>query len=465
MSRALYRKYRARKLSEIRGQDHITAPLSNALQSGKVSHAYLLTGPRGTGKTSVARILAHELNGFDYELEDSYIDIVEIDAASNTGVDNIRDLRERATIAPTQGRYKVYIIDEVHMLSKSAFNALLKTLEEPPAHVIFVMATTDPQKVPVTILSRAQQYQFRLADTTTMIQHLRAIADAEQIKITDDALQLIAERGGGSFRDSLSLLDQLSTLSTKQIDRTTIESALGLPSDQLISQLLTGYTTGDQPQLVKTLSELTTLGIKPELIAEQLITKITAAPDATLLPLLDRLTDVARNQYPAAKLLLALLADLPSQTPKVVACPIETTDVEKSDTLALDAPQSDVKKPDTPPKGSPQVDVSGFSYDAMLDTIATKSQILATKLQSLKYTFDGRDLTIYAANKVNEKLLKTDKNRLQITSALPEGVGLVIVAGRKPADDPAIAQLSDIIGIVEEVEVTGVFGDAAETVS
>ena len=158
--KALYRKYRPTKLADVIGQERVTKPLENALKSGKFSHAYLFTGPRGCGKTSVARIFAHEVNKFKYEIEDSYVDIIEIDAASNTGVDNIRDLREKAVIAPTEGKYKVYIIDEVHMLSKAAFNALLKTLEEPPKSVIFIMATTDAYKVPVTITSRAQVFNF-----------------------------------------------------------------------------------------------------------------------------------------------------------------------------------------------------------------------------------------------------------------------------------------------------------------
>ena len=170
--KALYRKYRPTKLSDIIGQSKITETLENAIKNGQISHAYLFTGPRGTGKTSVARIFAHAINDFNYKIEDSYLDIIEIDAASNTGVDNIRELREKATIAPSKGKYKIYIIDEVHMLSKSAFNALLKTLEEPPKHVVFIMATTDAHKVPITITSRAQTFNFKLADIDVMADYL-----------------------------------------------------------------------------------------------------------------------------------------------------------------------------------------------------------------------------------------------------------------------------------------------------
>ena len=236
--KALYRKYRPRSLREVVGQEHITKPLAQAVKAGKFSHAYLFTGPRGCGKTSVARIFAHEVNQFKYELEDSYVDIIEIDAASNTGVDNIRELREKAVIAPTMGKYKVYIIDEVHMLSKSAFNALLKTLEEPPEHVIFVMATTDPEKVPVTIVSRAQVYQFSLATEEVMLGYLRKVAEQEKIAITDEALKMVVERGGGSFRDTLSLLDQISTLAEGEITGEVIRDALRLPPASLAEELL-----------------------------------------------------------------------------------------------------------------------------------------------------------------------------------------------------------------------------------
>ena len=324
-------------------------PLANSLKSGKISHAYLFTGPRGTGKTSVARILAHEINGFNYELEDNYIDIIEIDAASNTGVDNIRELRERAAIAPTSGKYKIYIIDEVHMLSKSAFNALLKTLEEPPAHVVFIMATTDPEKVPVTIISRSQQYQFRLSDRETMVKHLADIAKTEKIIITDDALALVAERGGGSFRDSISLLDQISILLTGEITREAIESALGLPSRELVSRLLEAYSNSDASAITAALSELTNAGVKPDAIASELIANIIAAPASPTIKLLDDLIDVARSPHPSAKLLVALLADSPIvQSPaKVVEAPVVQAPqpIENQPIPAEDKPAPTVNKP------------------------------------------------------------------------------------------------------------------------
>lgn len=296
MTRALYRRYRPIKLEEVVGQDQVTKPLMNSLKSGKVSHAYLFIGPRGCGKTSVARIFAHEVNGFKYELEDDYVDIIEIDGASNRGIDNIRELREKAAIAPTLGKYKIYIIDEVHMLTKEAFNALLKTLEEPPEHVIFIMATTDAYKVPVTITSRAQTYTFKLSDASTMLKHLRAIANKEKIKITDEALEIIVKRGGGSFRDSLSLLDQISTLGAGEITKELVISAMGLPEDEKITLLLESYVGSDMARIKDALRELLSSGIKAETIAEEMIGTIVENPRVELLSLLAKLPDVKADR-------------------------------------------------------------------------------------------------------------------------------------------------------------------------
>src|SRR6266568_6596833 len=187
MGQALYRTYRPLKLSEVVGQEHVTTALMHTLKAGTLSHVYLFTGPRGVGKTSIARILAHEINGLPYDDERLHLDIIEIDAASNRRIDEIRDLRDKVHIAPTSAKYKVYIIDEVHMLTREAFNALLKTLEEPPAHVIFILATTEAHKLPETIISRTQRYSFKPIEKDKVIEHLSSIAKSENLQIEKDA--------------------------------------------------------------------------------------------------------------------------------------------------------------------------------------------------------------------------------------------------------------------------------------
>jgi DNA polymerase-3 subunit gamma/tau len=224
----LHHKYRPQRFADLVGQSAIAHTLINAINQKKIAPAYLFTGPRGTGKTSSARILAKSLNCLDSDrptanpcgkcevcraiAAGTALDVIEIDAASNTGVDNIREVIERAQFAPVQCRYKVYVIDECHMLSTAAFNALLKTLEEPPRNVIFILATTDPQRVLSTIISRCQRFDYRRIPLAEMVTHLRYIAREEAIDITEDALTLVAQIANGGLRDAESLLDQLSLL-------------------------------------------------------------------------------------------------------------------------------------------------------------------------------------------------------------------------------------------------------------
>jgi len=268
MGEALYRKYRPKSLKEVVGQPHITHTLENALQQGRISHGYLFSGPRGVGKTSIARILAHQINQFDYGDSRGSLDIIEIDAASNRRIDEIRDLRDKVHIAPVTGKYKVYIIDEVHMLTREAFNALLKTLEEPPAHVIFIMATTEVHKLPETIVSRTQRYTFKPVGNDDIVTHLKVLAKKEGILISDEALSLIATHGDGSFRDSISLLDQLS--SNRKITENEVRELLGLPPDSVINNLITEIQCGNIVKLIELLTEAENNGYSATEIATEL---------------------------------------------------------------------------------------------------------------------------------------------------------------------------------------------------
>lgn len=269
MGKSLYRAYRSKTFDEIIGQDHITTVLKNALESESVSHAYLLSGPRGVGKTSTARVLAHAVNQIEYTGENLNLDIIEIDAASNRRIDEIREIRDKINIAPVSGKYKVYIIDEVHMLTKEAFNALLKTLEEPPAHVIFILATTEKHKVPETILSRCVKLNFKPIGDKVIAQHLRKLAKVEKIIITDEALSMVSEHANGSFRDAISLLEQVKFIS-KKIDVNDVNLMLGLAPDSLINNIIDCLINPDLPKLVKNLEKASEDGVNDSVLSSQL---------------------------------------------------------------------------------------------------------------------------------------------------------------------------------------------------
>jgi DNA polymerase-3 subunit gamma/tau len=276
MGNVLYRKYRSKTLTEIVGQPHITDTLSNAIKQGDVAHAYLFTGPRGVGKTSIARILAREVNNLSYEEADNHLDIIEIDAASNRRIDEIRELRDKVNNAPAQAKYKVYIIDEVHMLTKEAFNALLKTLEEPPEHAIFILATTEVHKLPDTIVSRTQKFTFKPVREDEVKNHLASIAKQEKIAISDDALLLIARHGQGSFRDSISLLDQMRYVVSEsgEINIKDIRVAIGSVPDDSIARLLDLVYRGSVTEVLKTIDEIHESGFSAPQVASALAMKL-----------------------------------------------------------------------------------------------------------------------------------------------------------------------------------------------
>ncbi|MEO1210849.1 MAG: DNA polymerase III subunit gamma/tau [Cyanobacteria bacterium J06638_20] len=281
----LHHKYRPQTFAELVGQEAIATTLSNALRQQRIAPAYLFTGARGTGKTSSARIFAKSLNCLTYEeptvtpcgqceacrmiAQGTALDVIEIDAASNTGVDNIRELIERAQFAPVQCRYKVYVIDEVHMLSNAAFNALLKTLEEPPPHVVFVLATTDPQRVLPTIISRCQRFDFRRIPLEAMVQHLQHIAEKEGIPIAVEAVQLIAQISQGGLRDAESLLDQLSLLEG-EVDSERVWDLVGAVPERDLLGLMQAIAQNDPETLLDRVRNLMDRGREPTIVLQNL---------------------------------------------------------------------------------------------------------------------------------------------------------------------------------------------------
>lgn len=284
---ALYRKYRPKNFDQVVGQDSINRIFKNQIKYNRIGHAYILSGIRGTGKTSLAKIFARAINCENpldgnpcnrcnacLKIDTSGImDIIEIDGASNRGVDEIREIREKVKYPPVIGRFKVYIIDEVHMLTKEAFNALLKTLEEPPAHVVFILATTEPQKCPATILSRCQRYEVKPISKALIVAQLRRIADDFQLLITDESLEFIAGKGDHSMRDALSIMDQIIDLKNEkgQIDYGEILSFLGVASRQTIALIIEGILQERPADVILQLRELQNAGKESQLILDQMI--------------------------------------------------------------------------------------------------------------------------------------------------------------------------------------------------
>ena len=479
MSQALYRKYRSRSLDEVLGQDHVTSILRRALDQGKIAHAYLLTGPRGVGKTSVARILAHEINHLPYDDDSSNLDIIEIDAASNNGVDDIRVLREKAQVAPVSAPKKVYIIDEVHMLSKSAFNALLKTLEEPPEHVVFILATTDADKLPATILSRVQQFFFHPIPTEIMTRQLMNIAKKEGFAIEEDAARLIAERSHGGFRDGISALDQLSILATSDQPLTAnmVTEYLGLSDATMLGNLLDSYPSDDNEKVLNIFQELENSGANSVIVSHQLlsIARNRLRKNPNLVGLVQQLIEVDRHPHPDLKLLTIFMNSNSQPTEKPVATKKDTTQATTQKTAEkptpikpaepakpTEKPIEKEEKPAEPAKKSAakpkKTDAPlELTWEKVIERAKEKSLGLASLLQKSQWSFDGEKLTIYAGSAFYKKKLDDAKNKPLISEIISEETAMDleidIIGEKKPPEDEKLAEIAELMGGGEEVKL------------
>ncbi len=481
MGKALYRKYRSTSLDEIVGQPHITATLKNALKNDSVSHAYLFTGPRGVGKTSIARILAHAINDLPYAADANHLDIIEIDAASNRRIDEIRELRERVHSAPTSAKYKVYIIDEVHMLTKEAFNALLKTLEEPPAHVVFILATTEAHKLPETIVSRTQRLTFKPVDRQAVIDHLRHISEQESIDVSDDALGLIADYGEGSFRDSISLLDQARAHSNP-VGLTDVQTIVGIAPDQVIDLLFEAVTRGDVSSIVTVLGQANGQGYQPPQLAKQLAAKIrnqllSGEPvQAGMTALLRQLIEVPASHDSTTTLELALIeAALPVSVQQPVKQPAP---VPEPATAAVDsAPKhAEPSEPKPSPKAAKSVQpkaatatsasrATNSDWDTVLQTIKQQYNTLYSVVRMAEPTFEGDSVTLSFAFAFHQKRINESKNKQIIVETLEQVLGRPVTVNcvtsaspKKSAlatvskPDNTITTISNIFGSAEVLE-------------
>lgn len=479
--------------------------MNNALKQGTFSHAYLFTGPRGTGKTSIARILAHEINGLVYNEEQPHLDIIEIDAASNRRIDEIRELKDRALSAPTSAKYKVYIIDEVHMLTKEAFNALLKTLEEPPEHVIFILATTEAHKVPDTIISRTQRFTFKPVSHEKVVAHLKTIAEQENINISDDALALIADHGEGSFRDSISLLDQIRQRQGP-IELGHVQQAIGLAPDELLAQLLKVIGSGNIASAAETLGILRSQGVQAPQAAQQLIQVLRTdilkpgpvLPVSRALVLLKQLLGVPASGNPAVALELAVYESVLAASPlsKASSSLAKNEETEiftenqqpapsvviKNYTAASPAPPTSPVVPietsvSQLPAAAPtdeatkqtSPDLNSHTWGQVLSALKVKHNTLYGIARMAVPEFQAGKLTLTFAFAFHQKRLNDNKNKQILMKLIHEITGkkssieCIIGTNSKPQDVKPVPKKHEPAPNIDLETISNIFG-AAEVV-
>lgn len=467
---ALYRSYRPLDLADVVGQKHVTDTLDKAFQKGAISHAYLLTGPRGTGKTSVARIIARRVNQLPSEADIAReLDVIEIDAASNRGIDEIRALRDKLATAPSTLPYKVFIIDEVHMLTREAFNALLKTLEEPPPHVIFVLATTEVHKLPDTIISRTQRHDFRLITAADLAQTLKDVAKKENITIDDEALRLIAEQAQGGFRDALSLLDQLASRG-EAITGEVVAQTAGIGDITLAQSLLTATLESDTSGALDALQKLLTAGAEPTILTEYLLAYVRseflrAEPKfaqryVPILRTLSRATSEQRTAtIPSLPLELALweltqstVATRPTQSASPVAAVTQQPTPPKKQSSAT--PNSVRTTKHTPP-------IAGLNDSVIatkaLSLIKIKNNSLYAILRSGEPTLEGNQLLIRCRFRFHKERIEEARNRQLIEAIFTKAAGRTIElrVEHTSADAPAQEAHDDQELVASALEILG----------
>lgn len=437
---ALYRTYRPNDLADVVGQQHITDTLEKALAGGRMSHAYLLTGPRGVGKTSVARILARRINELPADVDlSSELDLIEIDAASNRGIDEIRSLREKISTLPSRLKYKVFIIDEVHMLTREAFNALLKTLEEPPAHAIFILATTEIHKIPDTIISRTQRHDFRLITPKDLAAHLQFVATEEKIEADPAALELVAELAHGGFRDALSLLDQLASRG-ETITLEIVAGMAGVGDRQKALEIIALALQGDFSTSLDTLHELLTAGAEPTILTGFLLSRtrlalIDKSQEPTLKDLdtkqvirvLDALSLADREQriasIPALPLELALWKISGGVIDQSTAAPTAAAVVETS------APAPTAKTTTAKPAdaGAPASGETGLNSNVIttksLSLIKIKNNSLYAVLRSGEPSLEGNILIVRCRFRFHKERIEEHKNQTFIEAVFSKVAG------------------------------------------
>ncbi len=508
---ALYLKWRPLAFDEMVGQEHITRTLRNALRSDRVRHAYLFSGPRGTGKTTTARLLAKAVNCLDPDParrpcnvcdhcravnEGRFLDLIEIDAATHTGVDDVRDLRDKIAFAPGEGRYKVYIIDEVHRFSGSAFDALLKTLEEPPEHALFVLATTELDKVPATIRSRCLLFQFRRFSVHEVADRLHEIAASEGLQTERAALEMIARHGTGSMRDSVSLLDQIVTDPSQPVTLALVQQVLGTASSAAVRRLAAALIAGDAAEGLRIINEAVDSGTDPRQFGQQrgeylraVLLAQTAGPELVEASAEDRALFVqqaaqisrgalaralrifneAVNSYkggwqPQLTLELALIESLRSAVAAAEPAPAPAAPAARTAPVAAATPASAPAPPEPPePPGQPPVIPASRISERWEDVLRAMYRHNQTAPEVMRYfrvvKVDGRTVTLATDQEVYFQRINPYPEKKQVIAKalhdvfqekllitvlyLPQG-GDAPTAESAPSDDPLLSTASEL---------------------
>ncbi len=459
----LYRKYRPQKFAEVINQEHVKTTLQNAVTAGRVGHAYLFTGPRGVGKTTMARIFARAINCPNRQgaepcnecaicqpfLNGSSLDLLEIDAASHTGVDNVRELVDHLQFAPTQGQYKVIIIDEVHMLSRGAFNALLKTLEEPPRHAVFILATTEIQKLPATIISRTQRFDFKRVSVADLIKLLKFVCDDNKVQISPEALLEVAVAADGGFRDGLSLLDQVINYASGEITEELVEQVLGLTGIRTVSKFLDLIIKNETKPAVGFIGELLYSGKDLyqfgkdflEYLRKVLLTKVGVAEDFGLSA---EFQELLKSQ--AAALSMSRLTKIIETFQKaeseikwaaIPSLPLELAVIEsveegnKKNPEPVSQPKPEVKESPVEVIEAPVTDHSESlnlvitHWSKILEKVKEYNHSLISSLKLAQpVAVIGKDLILLFPYKFHKDAIDARKNRIIVDQAIEEVCGI-----------------------------------------
>ncbi len=503
ISQSLYRKWRPQTFQDVKGQDAIRDTIFYALSHGQMSQAYLFCGPRGTGKTTTARLIAKLVNCQAEDdkkpcntcpaclsiTEGSNLDILELDAASNRGIDEIRQLRDTVRFSPTQARYKVFIIDEVHMLTREAFNALLKTLEEPPSYALFILATTEVHKIPPTILSRCQRYDFRIATQETLADHLLAVAKAEKMPLSPDAARFLARLADGSFRDALTLLEQVASHQAEKYTLETVENLFGyVPRDQVVA-ILGAIFIGDTTQAHTELDTLLTRGADLRAVCDQLLQlsqeclEALAMQTAKTLPaslqptvaslglagmvrwielLLEAMTTMKQSPIPRLPLDIAIakmstptIQPAPRPTPVTVPHVVVHVEAPQPQPMAKSAPET-IKAPVTETVSVPvaaelpQV-IEPEDWAKILTELKEEAPSLVTSLAHAKVlSLDGDLLAVGVRYKMHAEAINKPAKRAQIEQVLEKVLNAPLkIAAQVVNDLPEQEEIADIASVFE----------------